>query len=116
MDRVHSRGAELCDLVVGFLPVLLVLELLPAVGHQATPIPHTDKAGCESIQLEEVSSLLVCGDPGLTEMNDVCLQDGGVNPQILHVWIQPGNVEGGYPDLGTGIILPLPWIIVQAPG
>ena len=115
MDGVNSGGAELGHLVVLLFPVLLVLELSPAVGDKSTSIPHTDEVSSESLQLEKVCPLLVQSDPGLTEVDYVRLQDGGVNPYIFHVGLKSGNVEGGHPDLAPGIPVPISRVLVQGP-
>ena len=119
MNGVHIRSTELGHLVVCLPLVLLLLEtsplLLPAVGDDSTPLPSADKVSSEAIQLEQVCPLLVCGDPGFTQVDDVCLQDVGVNLEVLHVGLQPGDVEGDHPDRVQGVLVPDSWVLVQGP-
>ena len=93
MDGINGIRAELGDLPVLVHPVLLVYEVSSGVGDKASPITNADKVSCEAIQMELSLTLLIGMDPGLTQMNDISLEEGGVDPQVLHVWTQPGNVE-----------------------
>ena len=93
VDGVNSTRAELGDLTVLVHPVLLVHELSFTVGGKAAPITNTDKVSREAFQLKLSCTLLVRMDPGLTQMDDISLEEGGVDLDVLHVWTQPGNVE-----------------------
>ena len=86
MDGIYASRAELGDLTVLVHPVLLVPECPSGVGGKAAPITNADKVSCEAIQLELSLTLLVGMDPGLTQMYDVRLEQGGVDPQVLHMW------------------------------
>ena len=113
MDRVNSVGAELGDLEVLIHPVLLVHEVASGVGGKAAPITNADKVNCEAIQLELSLTLLVGMDPGLTQMDDVRLEESRVDPQVLHVCAKPGNVERCHPDLADHKPVPLSRILVD---
>ena len=93
MYGVNHIRAELCDLAVLIHPVLLVQEGASGVGGKASPITNTYKVGSESLQMELSLNLLLRLKPGLAKVDDVGLEEGGVNPQVCHVWTQPGNVE-----------------------
>ena len=93
MYGVNRIRAELGDLAALVHPVLLVDECPSGVGGKAAPITNADKVNCEAIQLELSLTLLVGMDPGLTQMDDVRLEESRVDPQVLHVWTQPGNVK-----------------------
>ena len=90
---VNRIRAELGDLTVLVHPVLLVDEGTSGVGGKAAPITNADKVSCEAVQLELSLTLLIGMNPGLTQVDDVGLEEGGVDPQVCHVWTQPGNVE-----------------------
>ena len=74
VDGVHGCLAELGDLEVLLLDVLLVLEVSPAVGDNSPSVPHTDKVGCVALQLKHYCSFLLWTDPCLAEVNDVRLE------------------------------------------
>ena len=93
VDGINGIRAELGDLPVLVHPVLLVHECPFRVGGKAASITNTDKVNREAVQLELSLTLLVGMDPGLTQMDDISLEEGGVDLDVLHVWTQPGNVE-----------------------
>ena len=93
MDGVNAVRAELGHLPVLVHPVLLVQKISFAVGGKASTVSNADKVGSEPLQLELSLTLLVWLKPGLTQVDDVSLEEGGVDPQVLHVWAKPGNVE-----------------------
>ena len=93
MDRVNGVGAELGDLEVLIHPVLLVHEVASGVGGKAAPITNTDKVSREAFQLKLGCTVLIGMDPRLTQVDDICLEEGGVDPEVLHVWTQPCNVQ-----------------------
>ena len=113
VDRVYGGRAELGDLKVLLLPVLLVLELSFGVGDKAPTLPHTDKVCCVALQMEQVCLLMVRADPGLTEVDDVSLLDGRVNLEVSQVGLQPGNVEGSHLNLAIGDLVPLSRVLIQ---
>ena len=113
MDGVNTIRAELCDLTILLNPVLLVDELSFAVSDKAAPITDADKVNCVALQLELSSTFLIGMDPCLTQMDDVCLEEGGVDPQVLHVWTQPCDVEGRNPDLSSHDLVPVSRILVE---
>ena len=113
VDGVNSIGAKLGDLTVLIHPVLLVNKCPSSVGDKATPITNTDEVSCEAVHLELSLTLLVGMDPGLTEVDDVGLEEGGVDPQVLHVGTQPGNVEGRHPDLASHVLVPVSRVLVE---
>ena len=90
---VNRIRAELGDLAVLVHPVLLVDEGTSGVGGKAAPITNADKVSCEAVQLELSLTLLVGMDPGLTQMDDISLEEGGVDLDVLHVWTKHGDVE-----------------------
>ena len=93
MDGVNAVRAVLDNLPVLVHPVLLVHKISFAVGCKASAITNADKVGSVPLQLELSLTLLVRLKPGLAQMDDVGLEEGGVNPQVCHVRTQPGNVE-----------------------
>ena len=113
MDRVNGVRAELGDLEVLIHPVLLVHEVASGVGGKAAPITNTDKVSCEAVQLELSLTLVVGMDPGLTQMDDISLEEGGVDLDVLHVWTKPGDVEGCNPNLASHKLVPLSRILVD---
>ena len=112
MDGVDTVRAELGDLTVLVHPVLLVDELAFAVGSEAAPITNADKVGSVPIQLE-LLILLFWLEPSLTQMDDVGLEEVWVDPQVCHVWSQPGNVERCHPDLSSYKLIPVTRILVE---
>ena len=113
MDGINGIRAELGDLPVLVHPVLLVAECPSGVGGKAASITNADKVSCEAIQLELSLTLLVGMDPGLTQMDDVRLEESRVDPQVLHVCAKPGNVERCHPDLADHKPVPLSRILVD---
>ena len=113
MYGINGIRAELGDLPVLVHPVLLVHECPFGVGGKATSITNTDKVNREAVQLELSLTLLVGMDPGLTQMDDISLEEGGVDLDVLHVWTQPGNVERCNPDLADHKLVPLSRILVD---
>ena len=93
MDGVNAVRAELGHLPVLVHPVLLVQKISFAVGGKASAVSNADEVGSEPLQLELSLTLLVWLKPGLTKVDDVGLEEGWVDPQVCHVWTQPGNVE-----------------------
>ena len=93
MDGINGVRAELGELPVLIHPVLLVHECPFGVGGKAASITNADKASCEAVQLELSLTLLVGMDPGLTQMDDISLEEDGVDLDVLHVWTKPGDVE-----------------------
>ena len=116
MNGVSSRPSELGDLVVLLIDVLFMLEASPAVCDYSLPIPHADKVGNKAIQFKHSCSFLVLTDPCLAEMDEVSLEQGGVNLEVLHVWLKSGNVEGSYPSLASTVQSPLSRIVVERSG
>ena len=93
MDGINTIGAEFGHLPVLVHSVLLVHKISFAVGGKASAISNADKVSSEPLQLKLSLVLLVWLKPGLAQVDDVGLEEGGVNPQVCHVWTQPGNVE-----------------------
>ena len=93
MDGINGTRAELGDLPVLIHPVLLVHEVASGVGGKAAPITNADEVSCEALELELSLTFLIGMDPGLTQMDDISLEEGGVNLDVLHVRTQSGNVE-----------------------
>ena len=113
VDWVNSLRTELGHLPVSIHPVLLVYERSSGVGGKAAPITNADKVSCEAVQLELSLTLLIGMNPGLTKVDDVGLEEGGVDPQVCHVWTQPGNVEWCHPDVADHKPVPLSRILVD---
>ena len=113
MDGVSTTRAELGDLTVVANPVLLVHELASGVGGKASAISNADKVSNKALELELSLTFLVGMDPGLTQMDDISLEEGGVDLDVLHVWTQPGNVERCNPDLADHKLVPLSRILVD---
>ena len=115
MNRVHGCLAELGHLEVVLLDILLMLEVAPAVGDNSASISHADKVGGVAIQLEHFFTFLLWTDPSLAEVNDVSLEKGRINPDVLHVGSETSNVQGSHPHLAKRVLVPLVWIVVQGP-
>ena len=113
MDGVNAVRAELGHLPVLVHPVLLVQEISFGVGGKASAISSAGKVCSEPLQLELSLTLLVWLKPGLAQVEDVSLEEGGVNPQVCHVWTQPGNVERCHPDLAMHKFVPVSRILIQ---
>ena len=113
MDGINGSRAELGDLPVLVHPVLLVHEVPSGVGRKAASITNADKMSCEAIQMELSLTLLIRMNPGLTKMDDISLEEGGVDPQVLHVWAQPGNVDRCHPDLADHNLVPVSRVLVE---
>ena len=92
MDGVNHTRAELGHLPVLVHPVFLVHKISSTVGCKTSSVSYADKVGSIPIQLE-LLILLVWLKPSLTQMDDVGLAEGGVDPEVSHVWSQPGNIE-----------------------
>ena len=116
VNRVHGCLAELGDLEVVLFDIQLVLEVSLAVGDKSASIPHANEVSCVALQLKASPSFLLWTDPSLAEVNDVSLVQGGVNPDVLHVWSKSSNVQGSYPHLAKMVLVPLPRVVVQGPG
>ena len=93
VDGVNAIRDELGHLPVLVHPVLLVHKIPFAVGGKASAVSNADEVGSVPFPLELGCTLLVWLKPGLTQVDDVSLEDSGVDPQVLHVWTQPSNVE-----------------------
>ena len=93
VDGVNTIGAEFGHLPVLVHPVFLVHKISFAVGGKASAISNADEVGSVPLQLKLSLILLVWLEPGLAQVDDVGVEEGGVNPQVCHVWTQPGNVE-----------------------
>ena len=115
VDGVHGCLAELGDLEVLLLDVLLVLEVSPAVGDNSPSISHADKVGLVALKLKLSSTFLLLTDPSLTEMKEVRLEQGWINPEVLHVGSKSRNVQGSHPHLAKRVLVPLVWVVVQGP-
>ena len=113
VDGVNTTSAELGDLTVLVHPVLLVHELAPGEGGKTSPITNVDKVSSEALELELSLTLLVGMNPSLAQVDDVCLEECGVDPQVCHVWTQPGNVERRHPDLADLKLVPVARVLVE---
>ena len=113
VDGVNAIRAELGDLTVLVHPVLLVDELSFAVGCKAATITNADKVSREAFQLKLGCTLLIGMDPRLTQVDDICLEEGGVNPEVLHVWTQPCNVQRRNPGLASHVLVPVSRVFVE---
>ena len=113
VDGVNAIRDELGHLQVLVHPVLLVYKIPFAVGGKASAVSNADEVGSVPFQLELGCTLLVWLKPGLTQVDDVGLEESGVDPKVLHMWTQPGNVECSHPDLASLKLVPVPRILVQ---
>ena len=113
MYGVNCIRAELGHLPVLVHPVLLVHELAPGVSGKASSITNTDKVSSEALKLELSLTFLVGMNPSFTQVDDVCFQDGGVDPEVLHMWTQPSNVEGCHPDLADHKLVPVSRVLIE---
>ena len=113
VDGVNASRAELGDLTVLVHPVLLVHEVAPGVGGKASPITNANKVSSEALKLELSLIFLVGMNPSLTQVDDVSLEEGGVDPQVLHVWTKPGNVECSNPDLADHNLVPVSRVLIE---
>ena len=113
VDGVNAIRDELGHLPVLVHSVLQVHEIPFAVGGKSAAISNADKEGSVPLQLELSCTLLVWLKPSLTQVDDVGLEEGGVDPQVCHVWTKPGNVECSNPDLADHNHIPVPRILVK---
>ena len=113
VDGVNASRAELGDLTVLVHPVLLVHELAPGVGGKASPITNVDKVSSEALELKLSLTFLVGVNPSLTQVDDVSLEEGVVDPQVCHVWTQSSNVERCHPDLASHNLVPVSGVLIE---
>ena len=116
VNGVHVAIAELGDLEVVLFDILLVVEVSPAVGGNSSSISNIDEVGCIAFQLKPCHALFILTDPGLAEMNEVRLQQGGVNGEVCHVGLKPGNIQGSYPHFANREPIPVSRVVVQGSG
>ena len=113
MNGVHVAIAELGDLEVVLLDILLVVEVSPTVGGNSSSISHVDEMGCVAFQLKPCHVLLILTDPSLAEVNDISLQEGGVNGEVRHVGLKSGNVQSSHPHFANREPIPFSRVVVQ---
>ena len=113
VNGVHVAIAELGDLEVVLLDILLVVEVSPTVGGDSSSISHVDEMGCVAFQLKPCHVLLILTDPGLAEVNDISLQEGGVNGEVRHVWLKSGDVQSSHPHFANREPIPVSRVVVQ---
>ena len=101
VNGVHVAIAELGDLEVVLLDILLVVEVSPTVGGNSSSISHVDEMGCVAFQLKPCHVLLILTDPGLAEVNQVRLQHGRVNGEVPHVWLKSCDIQSSHSDLAN---------------
>ena len=116
VDGVDSCSPKLGDLVVLLFHILIVLEAAPAVCDQSPSFPHADKIGHIALQLKHSCLFHVFTDPCLTQVDNVCLEQGGVNLEVFHVWLETSNVEGSHPNFANRVLVPLSRVVVQGSG
>ena len=113
VNGVHVAIAELGDLEVVLFDILLVAKISPAVGGNSSSISHVHEVGCIAFQLKPCRALLILTDPGLAKVNDVCLQQGGVNGEVPHVGLKSGNVQSSHPHFANKEPIPFSRVVVQ---
>ena len=113
MDGVSTTRAELGDLTVVANPVLLVQELASGVCGKASAISNADKVSNKALELELSLTFLVGMNPSLTQVDDVSLEEGLVDPQVCHVWTQSSNVERCHPDLASHNLVPVSGVLIE---
>ena len=113
VNGVHVAIAELGDLEVVLFDILLVVKVSPAVGGNSPSISNIDEVGCIAFQLKPCRALLILTDPGLAKVNDVCLQQGGVNGEVPHVGLKSGNVQSSHPHFANKEPIPFSRVVVQ---
>ena len=113
MNGVHGAIAEFGDLEVFLFDVLLVVEVAPAVCSDSSSISHVDEVGSVAFQLKPCHALLILTDPSLAEVNEVRLQEGGVNGEVPHVWLKSGNVQSSHPHFANREPIPFSRVVVQ---
>ena len=101
VNGVQGAIAELGDLEVVLFDILLVAKISPAVGGNSSSISNIDEVGCIAFQLKPCHALFILTDPGLAEMNEVRLQQGGVNGEVPHVGLKSGNVQSSHPHFAN---------------
>ena len=116
VNGVHVAIAELGDLEVVLFDILLVVEVSPAVGGNSSSISNIDEVGCIAFQLKPCHALFILTDPGLAEMNEVRLQQGGVNGKVCHVGLKSGNIQGSNPHFANREPIPVSRVVVQGSG
>ena len=107
VNRVNGILAELGHLEVVLLDILLMLEVAPAIGDNSAPISHADKVGCVAVQLKHSFIFLLWTDLSLAEVNNVCLEKGWINLEVLHVGSKASNIQGSHPHLAIRVLVPL---------
>ena len=113
MDGVQGAVAELGDLEVFLFDILSVVEVAPAVRGDSSSISHVDEVGCVAFQLKPCHALIILTDPGLAEVNEVCLQHGGVNGEVRHVGLKSGDVQSSHPHFANREPIPFSRVVVQ---
>ena len=113
VNGVQGAIAELGDLEVILFDILLVVEVSPAVCGDSSSISHVDEMGCVAFQLKPCHVLLILTDPGLAEVNDISLQEGGVNGEVRHVGLKSGNVQSSHPHFANREPIPFSRVLVQ---
>ena len=113
VNGVQGAIAELGDLEVVLFDILLVVEVSPAVGGNSSSISNIDEVGCIAFQLKPCRALLILTDPGLAKVNDVCLQQGGVNGEVRHVGLKSGDVQSSHPHFANKGPIPFSRVVVQ---
>ena len=113
MNGVHGAIAELGNLEVVLFDILLVVEVSPAIRGNSSSISHVDEVGCVAFQLKSSCALLIMTDPSLAKVNEVCLQQGGVNGEVRHVGLKSGNVQSSHPHFANKGPIPFSRVVVQ---
>ena len=113
VNGVHGAIAELGDLEVILFDILLVVEVSPAVGGNASSISNIDEVGCVAFQFISRRALLILTNPGLAEVNEVRLQEGGVNGEVPHVWLKSCDVQSSHPHFANREPIPFSRVVVQ---
>ena len=116
VNGVQGAIAELGDLEVVLFDILLVVEVPPAVGGNASSISNIDEVDCVAFQFKSRCALLILTDPGLAEVNDVSFQHRGVNGEVCHVGLKSGNIQSSHPHFANREPIPFPRVVVQGSG
>ena len=90
-----------------------MLKTASAVGGNSPAIPHTDEMSLEAVQLIKGCILQGRLDPGFREMEEISFEEGRVDPEVVHVGCQSGNVESGHSQFSLDLLVPISRVLVQ---
>ena len=93
MEAIKVYRRELGHLDVGCLDVANMLKGLFAVGDEPLAWANAHKERLVAVQLQPGLILLRLCQPGFADVDYVSLQQGVVSCQVVHMRLQPADVE-----------------------